>query len=281
MDGVPPGASRAARFFCLLFIGIIVAGCAQATIAARSAKSAAALAGAGGEIPAMEGYPIGESLDYEIAWWGIPVGLVTMTVSNEKTDPTLKGLVKLICVGRSNKYLEAFYPVRVQLTSAVDPHAKSPRRFEASIQRRRRIHESVITFDPSRMTAFHQLPKGKDAIVPFTPATQDGMSLLYYSRLQPFRIGQKVPLEVAADGKNWPLTGHILAFDTVELRNIGRWRAFQGEIRLTYPVPFFKGAKAYVWFSADQDRVPLLAKIHSRIGPVTVVLIKRRPGRSS
>jgi hypothetical protein len=211
-------------------------------------------------------------LEYQVSWWGIPVGTALLsTVAAEKK------LVRLTCRARSNKYLEAFYPVRVELVSLIDPEAGSPRRFQASVKRRWRVHQSVVTFDPSKGTAFHELPKKRSATVPIGPATQDGLSLLYYVRTIPFEIGQSIPMEVSADGKNWHLTGRILRTSRVELRKVGAWPAAEGDVQLTYPVPFFQGAKAHVWFSAEGERIPLLAKIRSRIGPVTVVLIRRHP----
>ncbi len=238
--------------------------------------------GRGPVIPALKEYPVGEELEYQISWLGVPVGLVTITVSETAdADGLLKGLKKLSCVGRSNKYLETFYPVLIQLTSYVDPQTGSPRRFEASVKRRKRKHESSITFDPVQKTAFHKLPKKKSTTVPVSEKTQDGISLLYYSRTLPFRVGQEVPLEVTADGKNWHMTGRILRAGTVDLRGLQVWQAFEGQLQLAYPVPFFEGAKAFVWFSADEQRIPLLAKIKSAIGPVSVVLTRRGSSSSS
>ena len=233
-------------------------------------------------IPPLAGYPVGEKLEYQVSWWGIPVGLITLTAAQAKKeeDRSLNGLVKLICEGRSNAYLEAFYPVRVELVSYVDSDARSPRRFTAMVKRRWRNHQSVITFNPEKGTAFHQLPKKKSATVPVTPATQDGISLLYYVRTLSFSVGQTVPMEVSADGKNWLLKGRVFRTGTIKLRGEQpkSWFAFEGDAELAYPVPFFQGAKAFVWLSVDEERVPLLAHIRSRIGPVTVVLIRRSQG---
>jgi hypothetical protein len=161
------------------------------------------------------------------------------------------------------------------LESQVDPQTRSPRRFQADVKRRWRHHNSWVTFDPTKGTAFHQLPKGKNATVGVAPTTQDGLSILYYARTIPLKVGQTVPLEVTADGKNWPISVRILRLGRVELRDLGTWPAVEGKVQLTFPVPFFHGARAHVWLSADRQRIPLLARIRSRVGPVTVVLTKR------
>lgn len=259
------GSDPGVRSLLIFALSVLLAGCARAKIVPTAIQPAAQAPIA----PPLEMVPLGEELEYEVSWWGVPVGAVTFSITAAE-----KKLVNLTCRGRSNRYLEAFYPVRVEMISLIDPTTRSPRRFQASIKRHWRVHESVITFDPSRGTAFHELPKKRTATVPIGPATQDGLSLLYYVRTIPFEIGQKIPLEVSADGKNWHLTGRILKTSRVELKGVGSWPAVEGEVQLTYPVPFFQGAKVHLWFSADGQRIPLLAKIHSRIGPVTVLLTR-------
>ncbi|MBI3615073.1 MAG: DUF3108 domain-containing protein [Candidatus Omnitrophica bacterium] len=248
-------------------LAFLLAGCAQARIVQPPPVSAAA---PGGIAPASRSLPVGEDLEYRISWWGIPVGTVTLSL-----QPAERKLVKAHLEGRSNRYLQAFYPVRVEISSLIDPETAAPSRFQAFVKRRWRVHESTITFDRAEGTAFHKLPKGRSATVPVGSATQDGLSVVYYVRTIDFHLGQSIPLEITADGKNWHLDGRILKLERMELKGLGAWLTVEGSAELAYPVPFFQGAKARIWFSADQERIPLLAKIHSRIGPVTVVLTKR------
>ena len=246
---------------------VALAGCAQATIVRVPPVSGAA---AGAIAAASKSLPIGEKLEYQVSWWGVPVGTITLSIQPEE-----KKLAKAHLEGRSNKYLQAFYPVRVEIDSVIDPEKLAPVRFHAYVKRRWRIHESTVTFDRAEGTAFHQLPKNRTATVSVRPATQDGLSVIPYVRTLDFQVGQSIPLEITADGKNWHLDGRILKTGRMELKGLGSWPTVQGSAELAYPVPFFQGAKVWIWFSANSKRIPLLAKIHSRIGPVTVVLMKR------
>ncbi len=260
----------------LLLTTVLLAGCARVQIVPTPVQKVPGLSGPVALEPPLRSLPAGETLTYRVSWWGIPVGSVILSLTApEKKDKGVQGLLKMSAQGRSNRYLDAFYPVRVTLTSFIDPNSRSPRRFQASVKRRWRIHESVITFDPEKGVAFHQLPKGRTVPVPVSLTTQDGLSALYYVRTLEIQVDQKVPLEISADGKNWPLAGRILNTSTVRLKTLGSWPAVEGDVKLAYPVPFFQGAKARIWFSADRKRIPLLAKIQSRIGPVSVVLTER------
>lgn len=242
---------------------VLLVGCARPYIARSRPEVSIA--------PPLETVPVGEELEYSISWWGIPVGTAVLSTSG----PDKNGWVKISFRADSNWYLATFYPVHVRLTSWVDPKTVSPRRFESYIKRQWRVHESVITFDRSAGTAIHELPEKQKVTVPIASSSQDGLSMIYYARTIPLQLGKTVPLEISADGKNWALNGTVLQAGIIKVGDAGYWPALEGEVELAYPVPFFHGANARVWFSADEDRIPLLAKIRSRVGPSTVVLVRR------
>ncbi len=181
------------------------------------------------EIPAVE------HLEYQVSWWGVPVALLTMTTGpvtgTEDVEKLTKDnfqpgdLLKLDCRARTMDYLKGFIPIQVHLVSFLDPRSRNPRRFEAFTKRRLRKHESVELFWPEKGQAFHQLPKGRSATVPISPTTQDGLSLLYYVRTLPFQVGQEIPLEVSAAGRNWQLNGKIVRTGTVQMKNMKEWPA--------------------------------------------------------
>lgn len=268
---------RADKAWRLLLGLALVAGCARASILpSPPSPSAATAAGkAPGSItPPLTSLPVGEELVYEVSWWGIPVGTATLQTSRP-SDKERRDLLELSFQARSNWYLQALYPVRVRLTSWVDPSTAAPHRFESYVRRHWREHESIITFDRSMATALHELPEDRKVTVSIQPATQDGLSMLYYVRTIPLELGKTVPLEISADGKNWALKGQVIRAHMVRVGRLGERPAVEGRVELAYPVPFFHGAQARVWLSADEDRIPLLVKIRSRIGPVTVVLVRR------
>lgn len=265
------------RFQGLFFSVLLLSGCARAGVVRSVPREIAAGRATHVSISQpLSVVPVGEQLEYEITWWGVPVGRAVLTTAESKNH-----LIELFFKADSNWYLRTFYPVRVRLTSWMDPKTVSPRRFESYLKRQWRVHESVITFDPATGTSLHELPEEKQVTVAVSPATQDGLSMIYYARTIPLQLGKTVPLEISADGKNWALNGTVVQAGIVKIGSAGYWPALEGQVELAYPVPFFHGAKARVWFSADEQRIPLLAKIRSRIGPVTVVLIRRTVGGDS
>ena len=277
-------------------IALLLVGCARARVVRNRPEKPAAPVAVDGAVsatvtPSKIGpvvaphLPASEHLEYQISWWGVPVALLTLD-SNPVTDKAdmeklskdgfhPENLLKLDCQARTNTYLEAFFPIRVRLVSFLDPETRTPRRFEAFVRRRFHKHESVEIFHPEEGKSFHQLPKGRSVTVPIGPDTQDGLSLLYFVRTLPFQMGQEIPMEVSADGQNWPLKGKIVQTGTIQIKEMKSWPVFAGEGELAYPLPFFRGARALLWLSADEERIPLLAKVNSHIGPVTLVLTRR------
>ena len=260
------------KFISLVAAVCLLAGCGRAGIARmRDVQVKAGTATPVSIASPLQTLPVGEVLEYDIFWWGVLVGNAKMNTGLSED----KKLVELSFEADSNWYLLPLYPVHVRLSSWVDPQTVSPRRFVSYLKRQWRVHESVITFDFKNNTSLHELSGDRKVGVPVNIKTQDGLSMLYYARTMPFELGKTVPLEVAADGKNWLLNGTVVQAGIIRIGNSGYWPAVEGQVELAYPVPFFHGATARVWFSADQDRIPLLAKIWSRIGPVTVVLARR------
>lgn len=260
------------KILAMTAVCLLLAGCARAGIVRAGPRGSGLTALGGVSIaPPLVTVPVGEKLEYEISWWGVPVGRAVLTTAG----PDKQGLIQLAFRADSNWYLALTYPIHVRLSSWVDPATSSPRRSESYLKRQWRLHESVITFDPETGTCLHKLPEGKEVTVPIRPTTQDGLSMIYYARTLPLHLGKTVPLEITADGKNWDLNGTVVQAGIIRIGSSGYWPALEGQAELAYPVPFFHGAQARIWFSADEQRVPLLAKIRSRIGPVTVVLTRR------
>ncbi|MBI3323196.1 MAG: DUF3108 domain-containing protein [Candidatus Omnitrophica bacterium] len=257
----------------------MTAGCARAgVVSMRSPKGTPpAVMVPASVAPPLEAVPMNERLEYAIHWWGLPVGYAVLATSLPE-EKGHEGLIRLHFEARSNWYLKALYPVRAELASYVDPATRSPRRAWSYLKRYWRLHESTLTFNRQTGICLHELPDDRKVEVPVTPTTQDGLSMIYYVRTMPLELGKTIPLTITADGKNWDLKAQVVRASMVRIGSLGDWPAVEGRLELAYPVPFFHGANARVWLSADNQRVPLMAKIRSRIGPVTVVLVRRRAG---
>lgn len=218
--------------------------------------------------------PIGETLDYQIYYFGTPIASATLTTS-PPSDLKYKGLVELKFESRAHWYLRTIYPVRTILVSWVDPKTVVPRRAEAYIKRQWRLYQDEITFDQERGLALHKISGKKSITVPIHPNVHDSLSLIYYARTIPLKPGEDFPIQVTADGKVWQLTAQTKQAGIIRVGRAGYFPAIETEMELAYPIPFFNGANAEIWFSADRDHIPLVIKLKSRFGPISAVLAKR------
>ena len=218
--------------------------------------------------------PIGETLEYQVYFFGTPVATATMTTSRP-SDPKYAGLVELKFESHAHWFLRALYPVQTILVSWVDPRTVISRRSESYIRKRWRLYQDIITFDQERGLALHKISNQKSITVPIHPNVHDSLGMVYYARTLPIVPGQSFPIQVTSDGKVWQLTAQALQACIVEVERAVYRPAVEVEMELAYPVPFFDGANAQIWFSADSERIPLIVKLKSRMGPVNAVLMKR------
>ncbi len=216
----------------------------------------------------------GETLDYQIYYFGTPVATATLTTS-PPSDLKYKGLVELKFESRAHWYLRTIYPVRTILVSWVDPKTVVPRRAEVYIKRQWRLYQDQITFDHERGLALHKISGKKSITVPIPSNVHDSLSLIYYARTLHLKPGENFPVQVTADGKVWQLTAQAKQAGIIRVGRAGYFPAIETEMELAYPIPFFNGANAQIWFSADGNHIPLVIKLKSRFGPVSAVLAKR------
>ncbi len=218
--------------------------------------------------------PTGETLDYQIYYFGAPIATAALTTSTP-SDLKYKGLVELKFESRSHWYLRTIYPVRTTLVSWVNPETVVPRRAEVYIKRQWRLYQDQITFDQEHGLALHKISGKKSITIPIHSNVHDSLSLIYYARTVPLKPGEDFPIQVTSDGKVWQLTAQTKEAGVIRVGRAGYFPAVETEMELAYPIPFFYGANAQIWFSADSDHIPLVIKLKSRFGPVSAVLAKR------
>ncbi len=89
-------------------------------------------------------------------------------------------------------------------------------------------------------------------------------------------MGKSIFANMNADEKNYLLEAKVHKKGFIAIKGVGEWEAFMVE-----PLPWFQGkvkrkAKATMWLSADDKRIPLLmvTKGIPFVGTVTITLQK-------
>lgn len=219
---------------------------------------------------------IGEKLTYKVEWLGLDVGIATLSVEGI-TECNGRKVYHIIARAWSSPIISKIYKVEDVISTYIDVEGLYPVRFEKKQREGGYRSDEYTDFDQKKGKAryFSRLNHSKKEYnIPKN--VQDPLSCLYYFRLQDADIGSSIFVNVIADEKNYLLEAKLNKKGFVNITGVGEWEAFMVE-----PIPWFQGkikrkAKATMWLSADEKRIPLLMVTRGIpfIGTVTITLQK-------
>jgi len=259
--------------FLLLFIVIFISGCGVTSSYKIKGKKPEEIRI---EAPKRQ-LRIGEKLTYKAEWMGMDVGFATLLVK-EITDLNGREVYHIVAEANTTSFAAKLFPVEDEISTYIDTKELYPIRFDKKQKEGKKIRDEYVDFDQengkaacvSRVTNERKefnIPKG----------AHDPVSCIYYFRLSDIKPGEALFSNVHLDDKNWFLETKIGDRGIVKIKNLGNWQAFMAQPMSWFQGELNKNAKVSIWFSADQQRIPLLIIVQSSIpfvGTVTVTLQK-------
>ena len=227
------------------------------------------------ELP-TEKLQVGERFTYKAEWLGMDVGIATLSVT-EITERNGRQVYKIVATVRTTPILSKIYKVEDEIISYLDVEELYPVRFEKKQREGGYRSDEYVDFYQKKGKAvyFSRLShEKKEFYIP--KGVQDALSCMYYFRLQDVSVRKSIFASVNLDERNYLLEAKVRKKGFIRIKDVGEWEAFMVE-----PLPWFQGkierkAKATMWFSSDEKRIPLLM-ITSGIpfvGTVTITLQK-------
>ncbi len=241
-------------------------------------------------------YREGERLVYDITWLSIKAGEATLEA---------QGLVQLngqrayhlVTTARSGPVISKFYRVDDRTESYLALNPMRTLRFDKHLREGRYRHSSQTLFDHERGVAtfrhldFSQVPRtavrpeeaeryGKylSEEYPLTPGALDELSVLYYVRTLPLRVGATVGARVFASKKNWELEVKVLGRETLETV-LGFRETLVVEPLLKFEGIFQRKGRVVVWITDDAERIPVQMQSEIKIGSFVARLTRREAGQ--
>ena len=219
---------------------------------------------------------IGERFTYKTEWLGLDVGIVTLSVEGI-TERNGRKVYHVIARAETTPVLSKLYKVDDIISSYIDVEHLYPVMFEKKQREGGYSSDEYIDFYQEKNKAFYfsRLNNSKKEF-DIPAEVQDPLSILYYFRLQDVNVGKSIFANMSADEKNYLLEAKVHKKGFIKIKGVGEWEAFMVE-----PLPWFQGkvkrkAKATMWLSADDKRIPLLmvTKGIPFVGTVTITLQK-------
>jgi len=219
---------------------------------------------------------VGEKFTYKAEWMGIDVGIAYIMVKEIK-EMNGRQVYHIQARAETTPLISKVYRVEDEISTYLDVEKLYPLRFEKKQREGNYRADDYVDFDHENGMAYYfsRLNNSRKEY-PIPSRVHDPLSCIYYFRLQDVDIGRSVFAEINVKDKNYLLEAKILKKGIISIDGVGEWEAFMVE-----PLPWFQGkiqrrAKATIWFSADDDRVPLLIVTSGIpfVGTITITLQK-------
>ena len=211
-------------------------------------------------------------LTYLMAWNGIPVGRV-IAESGDVIKYRGRDVHVMTVVTESNEFLSKIYRVEDKYTSYVDAETITSRWYEADRREGNYRKHLVVEYDFDKMEAIYtNLRDGSVKRCPIEENVQDPVSAICYFMTMPVRPGEMVGITVNLNEKNYKLYGKVGKVEVVRLPGMGSRAAFEIRPYAKLEGKMVKKGRAWMYFSADENRYPVYGVVLIPFGKVTATL---------
>jgi hypothetical protein len=217
-------------------------------------------------------FSTGDKVTFDMSYFGVKAGTLTFEVLdnkmiNDREVFHFKGSVK------SAKMFDLFYKVDDYMQSFIDAEGFYPLKNEMHLDESRQVKKTLEIFDHKKRTSYFKswrkhVKKGIKEVkrqTEFPQEAVDTLSSLYYLRMFPLKVGDKLKFPVVSDGRVFDATAEVLrkekvtveagTFNTVVLKPETR---FEGKLK--------KMGDIFFWFTDDERHQLVKIKAKIKIG---------------
>ena len=214
----------------------------------------------------------GETLTYDVTWSVFPAGQVVAKLTRLEGDS--QGAYEVITTARTTGVVDLLFNVRNEFRSTFNPQTLCSRRIWKWINEGRRHREMHIVFDPLRRLAIRD---ERDPTKPHDPSRHaenetpgcvaDVITAFYVVRRRPLHVGEQLTLPINDGAKTYDV-----AIEVQERENIQTPLGTRAAVRVEPKVfggLYKRKGTMQIWFSDDEQRLPLRIKASVGVGTIT------------
>lgn len=218
---------------------------------------------------------LGERLEFQGRWIGIPVGFGSLEVKEIVTINGRKAY-HIKAEGHTNKVLSKFYPIHDIVHSYLDVETLMPLVFEKDQKEGSYRAKERVTFDHERSVAVYEsLLNGSRKEITLPNHFHDLVSAIYWFRSLELIPGSIITASLYSDEKIYETDIHIGNVSDLEILKRGTYSCIKVEPKASFKGLLIKRGRIWAYMSTDQRRLPLLIKMTTPWGPMTAVLDKK------
>jgi len=217
----------------------------------------------------------GERLTYDVTWSVFQAGTVSATL--QSAFQASKDDYAVITTAHSQGFVSLLFNVDNEFRSVFSPQSLCSERISKKINEGRRHKQTEIVFDSPRKLAIlderdlnkpQEPPKHAENEIP--NCVEDVITAFYYLRNQDFQIGKPLHLPVNDGSKTYDATIDVQALEAIQTP-LGRSSAIRVEPKV-FSGLFKRKGRMLIWFSNDDQHLPLRIKFMIAVGTITATL---------
>lgn len=235
--------------------------------------------------PSKEFFWVGERQTFEITYFGVAAGNLTVEVLPYKTINGRK-VYHVKGNATSSKVFSLFYELNDTVETYFDYEGLFSHRFQIELNETKQTRKTMELNDSEKKQTFywnrwnhHQ--KGYIETKEFQPIpafAQDSLSALYFTRTLPLEVGKEYSFPVVSEGKFWDLVVNVVRKEKCTMP--GRKEVMCLVLR---PDTRFQGVltkqgDSFLWITDDDRRYLVQLEAKVRIGTVSATLKQVEPG---
>jgi hypothetical protein len=214
-------------------------------------------------------------LTYDVTWSIFAAGTVSTTLQSEgqgsKDDYTVT------TTAHSQGFVSLLFDVENEFQSVFNPRTMCSERISKKISEGRRHKETQIIFDSQRKLAIlderdltkpHEPLKHAENEIP--DCVEDVVTAFYYLRRQDLQISKPLHMQINDGSRTYDVTLDVQAREVIQTP-LGSRSAIRVEPKV-FSGLFKRKGRMQVWFSDDDQHLPLRIKFVIAVGNITATL---------
>lgn len=209
--------------------------------------------------PATMPFVPGEKLEYKVGYGMLPAGTLETRV-NEMTDLDGREAYHFVFEAVTNKTVSVLFDYETHEEAWFDANELYSLKYQRDSVENDKQRSRIWEYDQENNLRIKDGTETK----PTSPRAVDQLSMIYFLRLLPYKLGAQFVLENQADPNDNPIRVQVIKKERLTVP-AGTFQTFVVQLNLKTDSGIFKeGGDNLIWVTTDANRIPV--KISSKVG---------------
>jgi hypothetical protein len=228
---------------------------------------------------------VGESLRYQVTYFGVAAGDVTLEVLPEKFVNGRK-VYHLKGLAETSSVFSMVYRLKDTIESYMDYDGHFSHRFHLILDESKQTRNALELNDSEKGQTFYWnrwnhhkrgYTETKETF-PIPKFPQDSLSSLYYLRTLPLEVGKEFSFPVVSEGKNWEAIAKVLRTEMMDTP-LGKKQVLVIQPETKFEGSLRKQGDSFLYLTNDDRKFLVRLEAKVRIGTVVAELKKVELGQ--